>query len=377
MPKPLSYIEISKSALINNIGQFRKLLPKGNSLVLVVKANAYGHGLKEVVGIADHFVDAFQVDDIEELRVVRTITKKEILALGYVQKSDLAELVDLNVILGCYNIETIKELEKIGKNQKKKIKIHLKIDALLGRQGILIEDLNEILGIISKSKYIILESIYSHFSNIEDTDDLTHAKKQFDYLIHAKNIVIDSGFKNITHHISATSGLLSDQKNNWVGSLVRIGIGAYGLWASEALKKRFAKKIKLSPVLRWTSSLAQIKKVPKDFPIGYGLTYITKKPMTIALVPQGYSDGYDRGFSNNSFVLIRGRECKVLGRVAMNMFVVDVSNIKNIKLEDEVILLGQQGKDEITADLMAEKIETINYEIVARLNPLIPKVIVK
>ncbi len=377
MKKPLSYIELSKSALINNIRQFRKLLPKSNSLVLVVKANAYGHGLKEVVQISKNIVDAFQVDDIEELRAIRAVTSKKVLVLGYVQKSDLKELVDLNATLGCYNIETIKELERIGKKKNKKIKIHLKIDALLGRQGVLVNNLSEILVAIQKSKYIILESVYSHFSNIEDTNDLVHAKKQFEYLMEAKKIVIDFGFKNVTHHISATSGLLSDTKDNWGGSLVRLGIGAYGLWPSKALEKRFSKKIKLIPVLRWVSSVAQIKKVPKDFPIGYGLTFITKKPMTLALIPQGYSDGYDRRFSNNSFVLIKGKKCNVLGRVAMNMFVVDVTNIKDIKLEDEVVLLGKQDKAEITAEILAEKIGTINYEIVARLNPLLPRVIVK
>ncbi|MDB5204622.1 MAG: Alanine racemase [Candidatus Taylorbacteria bacterium] len=377
MKNPLSYIEISKSALRNNIAQFRTLLPKGNLLVLVVKANAYGHGLKEVVKIANSFVDMFQVDDIEELREVRIVTNKRVLILGYIQNSDLEELADLNATLGVYNIETLKELERIGKKKNKKMIIHLKIDALLGRQGVLLADLKEILNTIQKSKYLILESIYSHFSNIEDTDNLEHAQNQFEYLMEAKRIVINFGFKNITHHISATSGMLSDIKNNWEGVLVRLGIGGYGLWPSEGMKKIFSKKIKLTPVLRWVSHIAQVKVVPKDFPIGYGLTYITKRQTKIAIIPQGYSDGYDRGLSNNSFVLIKGQKCSVLGRVAMNMFVVDVSSVKDVKLEDEVILLGSQNKREITSEMLAEKLNTINYEIVARLNPLIRRVIVK
>ncbi len=377
MRKPLSRIEVSQSALVNNIKQFKKLLPKGSKLVVVVKANAYGHGMREVVEISENIVDAFQVDDIEELRILRQETQKETFVLGYVQKSELAELVDLNGVLGCYNIETIRELEKIGRRRNRKIKIHLKIDALLGRQGIFLEDLKKILNFIKKSRFIILESVYSHFSNIEDADNLEHTKKQFNYLMIAKEKVKDFGFKNITHHISATGGFLSNLNNNWNGSLVRLGIGMYGLWPSEIIKNKFRTKLKLKPVLRWVSGVAQIKKVPKNFPIGYGLTYITEKPMTIAVIPQGYSDGYDRGLSNNSYVLIRGKRCEVIGRVAMNMFVVNVTNVRNIKLEDEVVLLGKQKKDEIIAEFLADKIGTINYEIVARISPHLPRVATK
>ncbi len=377
MQRPLSYIEISKSALKNNIQEFRKILPEKQSLVQVVKANAYGHGLVAVVTATKGMVDAFQVDDIDELRLIRKATNKKVFVFGYVQKRDLKELVRLDGVLGCYSIETIKELNRIGREFNRKVKIHLKIDAFLGRQGVFIEDLQNILTTMKESKYIILESIYSHFSNIEDTDDLEHAQKQFDYLMNAKKVIIDFGFKNISHHISATSGILSDMKNNWEGSLVRLGIGSYGLWPSEALKKRLSKKIKLEPVLRWVSSVAEVKTVPANFPIGYGLTYITDREKKIALIPQGYSDGYDRGLSNNSFVLIGGRECKVLGRIAMNMFVVDVSNIKDVKVEDGVVLIGRQKDREVSAEILAEKIGTINYELVARLNPLLPRIIVK
>lgn len=372
----LSFLEISKKSLISNIAEFKKVLNRGTLLVLVVKANAYGHGLKEVVSITKGVVDAFQVDDIEELRAIRKVISNKVLVLGYVQKSDLSELVKLDGVLGCYNIETIKELEKIAKKQNKKVAIHLKIDAFLGRQGVLIADLENILSIILKSKHIILESVYSHFSNIEDTNNLLHAQKQFDYLLRAKQVVFDFGFKKITHHISATSGILTNMKGGWGGVYARLGIGAYGLWPSTELGKKNKNKSPLKPILRWVSHIAQIKRVPKSFPIGYGLTFVTKKPTVVALIPQGYSDGYDRGLSNSGEVLVRGKRCKVLGRVAMNMFVVDVSRVSGVVLEDEVVLLGGQGKEDITAEELADKIGTINYEVVARLNPLIPKVVV-
>lgn len=377
MQKPLSYIDISKSALISNIKQFRTFLSKDNKLVLVVKANAYGHGLEEIVRISSAFVDMFQVDDIEELRVVRKITNKRVLVLGYVQKQDLDDLVDLNGTLGCYNIETIKILNSIARRKNIVQKIHLKIDALLGRQGILINDIPDILKVLEQSKYIELESVYSHFSNIEDVSDLAHAKKQFKYLVQAKTEISNNGFKGVAHHISATSGLMTDLVNNWSGCLVRLGIGAYGLWPSVQLKRKLKNKINLNPVLTWVTSVAQTKKIPKGFPIGYGLTFVSSKPMRIAVIPQGYSDGYDRGLSNRSFVLIRGKKCKVLGRVAMNMFVVDATSVPGICLEDEVVLMGKQGKSEVTAEMLAEEIGTINYEIVARLSSALPRIVTK
>jgi alanine racemase len=371
----LSKIEISKSAIINNVKILKGLLPIQSKFVCVVKANAYGHGDIEVVKILDSHVGLFQVDDIEELRRVRAVTDKPVLVLGYVSLSDLEECIRLDATLGVYNLETIKALEKIAKKLDREIIIHLKIDAFLGRQGILESDLDLFSRVLIQSKYIKLEAVYSHFSDIEDTNNIVHAEKQYEYLINIKNTLISGGFPQIKHHISATSGLLSDIKNNWNGVYARVGIGTYGLWPSGALHKRFKNKLKLTPILRLVSKVAQIKTIPKNFPVGYGQTYVSPKVMKIAVVPVGYSDGYDRGLSNNSFVLIRGLKCPLIGRVAMNMFVVDVSKLKIIKLEDEVVLIGKQGKAEITADDIACRIGTINYEIIARLSALLPRVI--
>lgn len=372
---PLSYIEISRSALLNNIRQFKRILPIGNNLIAVVKANAYGHGLKEVVEIAESEVYGFQVDDIEELRGVRQVTKKPIFVFGYVPLRFLSELVELDGTLGVYNISTIERLQEIGKEKNKKITIHLKVDAYLGRQGVFVDDIKHVLTLLKTSPFVVLESLYSHFSNIEDVDDLKHAKKQYEYLLKIKEILKDEGFNDVCHHISATSGFLSDMKENWGGCMLRLGIGVYGLWPSNIIKKKFEEQIKLVPILRWVSHVVQVKEVPANFPIGYGLTFITPKPMKVAIVPQGYSDGYDRGFSNNSFVLVKGVKCNVLGRIAMNMFAVDVSNVP-VSVEDELILLGKQGDEEITAEELASHL-TINYEIVARISALLPRIIVE
>jgi len=298
-----------------------------------------------------------------------------------VDEDEINEFVDLGATLGVYDLNIVETLNAIAKNKNKIARVHVKVDAFLGRQGILKQDAERFFEQLASYKNILVEAVYSHFSNIEDVNDLSQANLQRDILLEVKEIAKTAGFKDIYHHISATSGFLTDQKNNWGGEIVRLGIGLYGLWPSESLKKRFSADITLKPVMRWVTKPAQVKEVPKDFPIGYGCTFITKKPTTIAVIPQGYSDGYDRGFSNNSEVLIFGERCAVLGRVAMNMFVVDVTKLTNkFSTEEilgtEVVLLGKQGNNEITAEDLAAKIGTINYEIVTRVWPNLERVII-
>lgn len=164
-------------------------------------------------------------------------------------------------------------------------------------------------------------------------------------------------------------------KNFGENSIVRVGIGTYGLWPSEDLKKKFAKKINLKPVLSYFTHIAQVKDLSKGETIGYGLTYKTKINTKIAVIPQGYSNGLTRHMSNNGYVLIRGKCAPILGRMAMNMFVVDVSKILNVKAGDKVTVIGKDGKDEITVEELAKWQDTINYEAVTRLSPLLPRII--
>jgi alanine racemase len=370
----LSRIEISKENLIHNIKEVRNKLPQGTRLTAVVKANAYGHGLKEIVEQSKDYVDSFQVDDINELIEIRKYTSKEVFVFGYVELEQLSHLIELNGTLGVYNIETLELLNSEGQKRGKVVPFHLKIDALLGRQGVLIKDVNSFIKKIKELEYIKLESLYSHFSNIEDVENLEHAKKQAEELLKIKDIFNSAGFLNLTHHISATSGFLVDRELNGTGSLIRLGIGMYGCWPSKLLEEKYGSSFNLKPVLSWFTKIAQVKTIAKGFPVGYGLTFVASKEMSIAIVPQGYSDGYDRGFSNNSVVLVRGKRCPLIGRVAMNMFAIDVTGI-GAQLEDEVVLIGNQEEESITAEELASYIDTINYEVLARISPLLDRVV--
>ncbi|MFA5791558.1 MAG: alanine racemase [Candidatus Paceibacterota bacterium] len=373
---PLSYIELSKQNSVHNIKVFKILAKKDTKFSIVIKGNAYGHGQNEIVKILQLYVDYFQVDSVEELELLRKINNKKAFVFGYVQISDLSRAIKLNCTLTIFSIEQLKKLNEKAKKLKTKQEIHLPIDAYLGREGFLLKNLPKVFKEIKKCKYIKLTGIYAHFANIEDTSNFTHAQKQINEYEKALDLAKEFNFKNLQTHISATSGLLVYEKGKGIHSIVRLGIGVYGMWPSEEIKKLYKNKIKLKPILSWKTKIAQIKILPKGNTVGYGLTYKTKKETRIAIIPQGYADGLDRRFSNKGEVLIRGSRCKILGRIMMNMFVVDVSNLAQVKIEDEVVIIGFQGKKEITAEEIAEKIGTINYEITTHISSLLPRIVV-
>lgn len=372
---PLSYVEISKGNLAANVRAFRALLAPGKEFACVVKANAYGHGQSEVTGVLEDLVDYFQIDDIEELRLLRKTSQKPAFVFGYVQENDLAEALALGGMLSLYDVERLKLVEALVVQTGVPAKIHVKIDASLGRQGVLLEELPAFIRAVKECPHVAVAGVYSHFANIEDTVDDVHAKRQIGILEEAAKLFREAGFHDFKTHLSATSGVLTHEASLPTG-LVRVGVGVYGMWPSEHLEEAWRGKLELKPVMRWVTHVAQVKTVPAGFTIGYGLTFKTERPTVIAVIPQGYSDGYDRKLSNAGEVLIGGVRRRILGRVAMNMFTVDVSAPPVARAGDEVVLLGMQGSECITAEELAEKVGTINYEITTRLSPFLPRQLV-
>lgn len=376
----LSYIEISKENLVHNFKMAKSLVRPEVEIVAVIKANAYGHGQNVVAKILEKEADYFQVDDTEELKLLRQVSRKPTFVFGYVAKEEVTEVVKLKGIMGVYDINQILLINSAAKKIKKKAIVHIKIDAALGRQGVLLKDLQKFINTLNRCENIIVKGAYTHFANIEDTTSFSHAQKQLNLFDQALKILEKNGYKNLETHISASSGAMVYEKKGGKSSLIRPGIMLYGMWPSEELRRRLdppagGESFKLKPVLRWITHVAQVKTLPKNHSIGYGLTYITKKPTKVAIIPQGYSDGYDRGLSSKGEVLIKGQRCQVLGRVAMNMFVVDVTHLRNIKSEEEAVLLGRQGKEEITAEELAKHLGTINYEITTRITPLLKRIV--
>lgn len=371
----LSYIEISKGNLIHNFKQFKSLVDKQTKIACVIKSNAYGHGDQIVAKILSPYTDYFQVDGVEELERVKKVTKKPVLVLGYLNEDGIKKALKLGAIISAFDLIHLLKINKISKTLGKKAVVHLPIDSYLGREGIMPEQCEKIIEEIKKMKNIKLDGLYSHFANIEDTMNRTHAERQIETYHNCVKIFKENGFPDIKTHISATSGILVYEKANNMHNIVRLGVGLYGMWPSEHLGFLNRKDINLKPAMKWVTHVSQVKFLPANFPVGYGLTYITKKKTKIAVIPQGYFDGVVRLLSNKGEVLIKGKRAKILGRVAMNMFIVDVTNIKDVMPDDEVVILGGQGKDNITPEEIADLSNTINYEVTTRISALLPRIV--
>jgi len=372
-----SWIEISKKALFHNIEVFRKSVGKNVKLAAVVKANAYGHGLKEIVPLLKNKVDVLAVDNIDEALTIRKIDDSiPVLVLGYITLENLFLPVENDISFVVYNMESLKKI--VSLKMEKTAKIHLKIETGLNRQGVSESDLPEFLKFVKSHKNsIYLEGVYTHFANIEDTLDPSFAKKQLFEFNKALKTVRKEGFKPSMVHSAASAGALLYPETHF--SMVRVGFGIYGWWMSlETRVSLLAQKkdLDLQPVLTWKSIVAQIKRINVGESVGYGQTWFATRKTKIAVIPVGYSDGYDRKLSNIGRVIINGTHALVIGRVAMNMIMVDVTDVKNIKLEDEVALLGNMDGLKVSADEIAKKIGTINYEVVSRISPLLPRIVV-
>lgn len=377
-----TWVEISKNSLKHNIKIFDKLLAPGVRFMAVVKSNAYGHGLLEVSKIVSKLNMKreiwFGVDSIGEGIALRKAgIKKPILVLGYAPKNELTDALKADIRLTVYNEETVRLLARAAKKIKKTARIHIKIETGATRQGVNEQDLPRFARLIKSFPSLVPEGISTHFANIEDIGAPHYAKTQLSRFRKAIRVFEKQKINIPIRHTacSAAAILFPDTHFN----MARIGISLYGLWSSQAVELSAKTKVpvpKLKPVLTWKTVVAQIKNVPAGTPVGYGLTEKTARKSKIAVLPIGYYDGYDRRFSSIGSVLLHGVRCKIMGRVCMNMIMVDATDVPGVHLEDTAVLIGQQKKDEISAEELALKIGTINYEIVTRINPLLPRLLV-
>ena len=365
-----SWVEISKPALVHNVEVFRKTVGSKVKIMVVVKSNAYGHGVKETVQVLSEIkdVDWFGVDSIDEAVGLRRLgINKPVLVLGYTPVFRVEDACRNSISIAVYNSETLNALSRL----KTKINIHLKIDSGMGRQGVKVSEVEKIVDFIRSSRNINLEGVFTHFASA-DEEDFSFTDFQIKNFKKTLQIIKSKGIIPEIVHCSATAGTMANKRGHF--NLVRAGIGLYGLYPSGHVEKISTGKFR--PVLSWKCYIARIKMVSKGESVGYGRTWIADGTRKIALIPVGYYDGYDRKLSNKGRVIIKGKYAPVVGRVSMNMMSVDVTNIKDFKLEDEVILLGKEGRAEVSADWLAREIGTINYEVVTRINSVLPRFIV-
>jgi alanine racemase len=346
-------------------------------LMFVVKANAYGHGLSEIIQISKElsYIDYYAVDSVSEALLIKSRQqKKPVLILGWSDPAELTESIANDFETVVPSVEQLKLVREIAKKTGHKAFIHLKLETGTNRLGLEPEKVVQLLQSFPDPN-MDLRGIYSHFANIEDTTDPTFAQQQLAIFNQVLKHLPSAG---VLKHFSSSASSLLFPKTFF--DIVRVGISAYGYWPSKQTHALYLEKNKkrifFKPVLSWYAKAAQIKQIKKGSAIGYGLTYRTYNKVKIIVVPIGYYDGYDRKLSNISQVLVNGVKAPVRGRICMDMFMVDVSHIKDVKIGDRVTILGEENRECINADMLAELAGTINYEILARINPLIPRVIV-
>lgn len=360
-----------------NVRQLKKIIGR-TQLLAVVKANAYGHGMREVSTIIADHVDWFGVASLEESLALKKIikAKRPILILSFVDLKEnlLAEAIGSGISLPLYNLEQAKAYQKFS-SLRKKAKVHLKIDTGTTRVGVRPEGIVSFLKKIEKFDRVQIEGVYSHFADSEEND--VYTKLQLKRFVESVSLVKRKYGQLLTHiSCSASSVLHPDSRFD----LVRAGIMLYGLHPSKKTRISPDKNdyvgghISLRPVLTWKTKLVSIKQVPPNCYVGYGLTYRTKRKTQIAVVPVGYADGFDRKLSNSGAVLIKGKKFPVVGRVCMNISMLDVAD-ERLKVGDEVVIIGEQNKAKILPGDQAAKIGTINYEVVTRINWDTPRII--
>lgn len=392
---PKTWVEIHKANLLHNLAAFKKRLKKTSSIMAVIKANAYGHGLREIASILKNHPVMLGVDSLEEAICARAVApKNEIMILGYIPKENMAQAIKEKFHISAYDKETIELIRSLIKNRAVKprwLHTHLKIETGTNRLGIKPSQLKSIKSLPQ------IEGIYTHLADSENIKSDFY-KKQLEELRMAGKILKE---KNITPkftHISCTAAIL--RGGSFGGNLVRLGIGLYGLWPSLELKRVFSRRINphtkqgavtgdskiqtpafgvgvnLRPVLSWKTRLVQIKEIGRGETVGYDRTHKATGKKNIGIIPVGYYDGYDRRLSGCGEVLVSGRMAKIAGRVCMNMTMIDLGRL-NPKTGTEVVLIGKSGGEEISADEIAANAGTINYEVVSRINPLIPRKILQ
>jgi alanine racemase len=370
----LTFVEIDAKAFHYNLKTFRSLIPKSAEFMAVIKGNAYGHGFLQIAKLVEESreVDTLCVANLSEaLELIRSgYTRKPILILSFYELDEekITKAARSQTIFPLYTIEQAAFLNRIGKQIGGKIHVHLKIDTGTSRIGILPQEAIMFVQKVQKYKQVIISGAWTHLAASEiDSERTKKQLRSFEHIRERLEVLLPH---MTLWHSNCTAATVLHPEGAGKGE--RVGIGLYGLQPSELTRK----KVVLKPVLSWKTKLIQVKKVPKGTRISYDGTYITKRETILGVLPVGYYDGFDRRLSNRGKVLVGGRLCPVLGRVCMNLTMIDVTEVpKKPKTGQEVVIIGKQGRAEITADDVAAWCNTINYEIVDRINPLLPRIV--
>ena len=361
---------VDLDAIASNIKNIRAKVDKNSGIIGIIKADAYGHGSVETAKVLlDNGADWLAVAVVDEgLNLRKNGITAPILLLGYTPELRLNDVINNGFIQTVYSYDTAKKLSDAASALGKKAVIHIKIDTGMGRIGYRVneESADEIVK-ISKLPNIDVNGMFTHFSTADEADK-AYTLEQYNKFVKMNDMLEKRGLHIPVKH-AANSAAIMDF-DNMMFNMVRPGIILYGAYPSDEVKKE---NLSLSPAMSIKTHVSYVKDVNEGDSISYGRKYTAPSKRRIATIPVGYADGFIRAYSKGGKVLIRGEYAPIVGRICMDQFMVDVTDIDGVEVNDEVVLMGRQGDKEITADFIASVLDTINYEVFCTLSKRVPR----
>lgn len=371
-----AFVSVDLDAVMANIQLMKSDVSENTKLIAVIKTNAYGHGCVPIASELEavDYIWGYAVATAEEAFYLRKNSiKKPILILGYTFPYSYEQFLQYDIRPAVFREDTLQDLQETAERYHKKFKIHIKVDTGMRRIGIQPDESG--LQFIEKLKnypMLEIEGIFTHFAKADEIDKnhaLNQVKTFSDFLEKAEEIL---GYRIPIHHCSNSAGIMELPEANM--DVARVGISMYGLYPSDEMD---SERNKLIPALQLLSKIVYVKEIKKGMTVSYGGTYCAEQDRKIATIPIGYGDGYPRSLSNKGYVLIRGEKAPIVGRVCMDQFMVDVTDIQDVCEGDIVTLIGDDGEHTITAELLGDMSGRFNYELVCDLNKRLPRVYYK
>jgi len=368
----VTWAEVDLDAIAANVHSFQNHVGKDVEIIAVVKANAYGHGAVAVAraALAAGATRLAVHRAIEGVEIRKAGIDAPVLIMGYSTPAAAALIVQWKLTSSLTTLEFGQALSQQAAHMNTQAPVHIKVDTGMSRYGIMPAEALRFTRRVREIPHIKIEGLFTHFATA-DALDQTHARNQLNVFKQALNSLEADGLRFPLVHAANSAAAMCLPESHF--NAIRPGISMYGLLPSNEWPSPFP----LHPALSFKSRVARVRTLPAGAGISYGRTYVTSKPTTVALVPAGYGDGYHRLLSNQGSVLIGGQRAPILGRVCMDQFVVDISQVQGVKMDDEVVLIGRQGSSEIHAEEVASFAETINYEVTTSLLQRVPRVYVQ
>jgi alanine racemase len=360
---------IDHEALRSNLRQIRDRVGSRIKILCMVKANGYGHGAAEISqALVGAGADAFGVATLEEALQLREAGIQALLiVLAGVFPDQLDTFLEYKLTPVVHDLVSLRALDRESSRRQVQLKVHLKVDTGMGRLGFLAADADQWIGAIKQAKSLHIQGVFSHFSHAESVQG-DYTQKQLQIFKRVLGQLRSASVVPDLVHLANSAATITLPAAYF--DMVRPGLMLYGVYPSPNMKEQ----ISLKPVLSWKSKILQLKNVPSGTSVSYGQTYVTQRESLIATLPIGYADGYPRLLSNRGEALVRGQRARIAGRVCMDLTMIDVTDIRNVRQGDEVVLLGRQGGAEISADEIAAWANTISYEILTSIGTRVPRI---